>query len=70
MLRSRNEAAPKKSLIVADDRTQEERDRGLVALLDTWLSATEAEKQDQRETWETLRVLLDEDRTSDRTLFR
>jgi hypothetical protein len=38
-----------------------------VALLDTWIKADEKE---QKETFEYLKVVLDEDRTSNRKLFK
>ena len=42
------------------------RNRGAIALLRRWQKADDGE---QRETWEFLRKVLDEDRTSRRKLF-
>jgi hypothetical protein len=38
-----------------------------LALLQSW--ATEGDEQEQRDTWEYLKKVLDEDRLSDRKLF-
>ena len=40
-----------------------------INLLDSWCEVDEAQVQEQRETWEYLKKVLDEDRLSDRKLF-
>jgi hypothetical protein len=40
-----------------------------IALLTGWLNATDADTDEQQETWEYLKKHLDEDRLSDRKLF-
>ncbi|MGH2562759.1 MAG: hypothetical protein ACRDJH_27175 [Thermomicrobiales bacterium] len=50
-------------------RLQIEKNQGLIALLDSWASATEVDIQEQKETWEWLKKALDEDRPSYRKLF-
>jgi hypothetical protein len=46
---------------------QIEKNQVAIQLLDAWLA--EPETQEQKETWEYLRRVLDEDRLSDRKLF-
>ena len=48
---------------------QVEANQEAIALLDSWANASEAEIEEQRETWEFLRKALDEDRPSYRKLF-
>jgi hypothetical protein len=48
---------------------QVEENQEAIALLDSWANASEAEIEEQRETWEFLRKALDEDRPSYRKLF-
>jgi hypothetical protein len=59
--------------------TQEEREarrqeqikqnQALIALLNEWAEGDEQDQEVQRETWELLKRLLDEDRPSSRKLF-
>lgn len=58
-------------LLTDEERRQQqiEKNQGLIALLDSWMEATEEEVMEQRETWEYLKRALDEDRPSYRKLF-
>lgn len=52
-------------------RRQEQitRNQALVALLDEWAYGDAQDQEEQRETWEILQRVLDEDRLSSRMLF-
>lgn len=50
-------------------QAQIEKNQGLIALLDSWADGDEEDAAEQRETWEYLERVLDEDRLSDRPLF-
>ena len=52
-------------------RRQEQirRNQALIALMDEWSQGDEQDQEEQRETWELLKRLLDEDRPSYRRLF-
>jgi hypothetical protein len=52
-------------------RRQEQikRNQALVALLDEWAQGDAHDQEEQRETWELLQRVLDEDRLSSRPLF-
>lgn len=53
----------------AERQEQIRRNQGLIALLDEWAQGDEQDQAEQRETWELLQRLLDEDRLSSRPLF-
>ena len=63
----------------AQELTQEEREarrqeqikrnQALIEMLDEWSQGDEQDQEEQRETWELLKRLLDEDRPSSRKLF-
>ena len=48
---------------------QRKRNEGALRLLESWRNCTEEEAEEQRETWEYLKRVLDEDRPSYRKLF-
>lgn len=48
---------------------QRKKNEGAIRLLESWRECTEEEAQEQRETWEYLKKVLDEDRSSYRKLF-
>lgn len=52
-------------------RRQEQikRNQGLIALLDEWAQGDAQDQEEQRETWDLLQRVLDEDRLSPRKLF-
>jgi hypothetical protein len=52
-------------------RRQEQikRNQALIEMLDEWSQGDEQDQEEQRETWELLKRLLDEDRPSYRKLF-
>lgn len=50
-------------------REQIKRNQALVALLDEWAKGDAQDQEEQRETWELLQRVLDEDRLSSRKLF-
>ncbi|MBI3938395.1 MAG: hypothetical protein HY323_15570 [Betaproteobacteria bacterium] len=58
-----------KALETARKRFQKEKNRGAVALLESWLNADEKVALEQKETFEYLVKVLDEDRPSNRKLF-
>jgi hypothetical protein len=50
-------------------REQRKRNQSAIDLLDSWAHADEDEIREQKETWEFLRRVFDEDRPSYRKLF-
>jgi len=48
---------------------QREKNEAAIRLLRRWRETDASDEQEQRETWEYLRRVLDEDRLSDRKLF-
>ena len=50
-------------------RHQREKNQGAIELLDSWVNVSDEEAEEQRETWEYLKRVLDEDRLSYRKLF-
>lgn len=52
-------------------RRQEQirRNQALIALMNEWAEGDTADQEEQRETWEILKRVLDEDRLSSRKLF-
>jgi len=51
-------------------RLRIEQNRAAIALLDSWLDVTDDERAEQREAWEYLKRVLDEDRPPDAKLFK
>ena len=58
-----------RALVAAKRRIQKEKNRGAVALLESWLSVKGEEDAEHRETLEYLVKAIDEDRSSYRKLF-
>ena len=69
---TRSPAAVEPSEVDGDEEERQRqiaKNQPLIALLESWLDATEEEAEEQWETWEWLKRALDEDRPSDRKLF-
>lgn len=57
---------PKDDILDKTNTDQQAKNKNAIHLLEMW---SEGDEQEQKETWQFLKVALDEDRLSDRKLF-